>query len=862
MSAELVPRPIPDEVREKYRALFVRFSSNTGTLYDGRDPDTGRSVVIKAVTASAFASATDRQRARKELQKLKTLRHPHLANVVDFGESNDITWIVREFVYGETLNERLASRGRLSAAEIAALGVQLAAALGELHRAGMMHRDLRPGHVIIGLDGQSALIDAALTRHFTAPDGRVLSGSPGYISPEALLGRQVSFRSDLYALGAVLYEALAGVPPFLGIDPSRVVHLQLEADPEPLDGAVPSGLSRLIGTLLARDPRDRPFAASMIERQLTPFLGSEPAPPSDATSTLAQDNPEEFSQARSPGSDERTMITNPWSGSEGELRPAAPHAPSADPLSAPTPIIASREVTPPAPLQAHSVPINRPGPKATLLGLAPDPDDIAQWESSPRIRAVSGDVPVAPSYPGHSNPTFSAGSADSFAPLDYDDLSDTNQNEASRIFGVPDASADGSAVPPLPDELAQQVLSGQLLDKPSPLVQPWPAPPPGHPAPTTGNTPQPIFSPRQFPDHGSVQSQTPPTPPDYPAQAPFAPPPSQFPPSDDSQSVARTVAFTPGENPSPQSPGFTPQPQTPWVQPQQYPPGAWGPAPGQIPYGAPPPSEGGPYPIGQQTIAPPAPTPARSSRGPWLIVLSVVVLIAGITGWFFARHHRARTPETPPLAVAPLPARGTTPTAPESAPPTVPNTALSTLSGSDTPDAGVPTVPDVTVTPDAGVTTAPEVTATPDAGVPTEPDVTVTPDSPSETTVSERPTPRPERPRPAPLDLAPIDAAMRARDWARAKTLLQEALRRHRNDPRLHALLGDANDRLGDQRAALTEYRTATRLARRNTNYLHRRADLELATGNRTAAIATLHEIQRIRPDDRAAAGRLHSLGQ
>lgn len=848
MRADAAPRPLSDEVREKYRTGLVRFSSATGTLYEGRDPDTGRTVIVKAVDASAFTSPTDRQRVRRELQKLSQMRHPNLSNVLEFGEAGDVTWVAREFVSGETLHERIASRGRLSAPEVAWLGSRLSSALGELHKAGVLHRDLRPGHVILGADGNVALIDPAMPRSFTTPDGRLLGGTPGYIAPEVLLGKIISFRSDLYGLGAVLYEALAGVPPFLGIDPARVVHLQVEADPEPLDGAVPSGLSRLIGTLLSRDPRDRPFGAQMVERQLGPFMGSEPAPVSTTGSAEAAfDEAEGF--AVEPG--ERTVVTASWDDAVADSLPT-----TIGPALSQRTAAASAPAVPPSPPGMHLGPPTRGGPKATLLGVAPDPDDVARYEgSAPRVRAVSGNVPLP------ENSTEPEG-------LDYDDVLDTNQNEASRVFGVPDASADGSAVPPLPDAVAQQVLAGQMLHEPAQQSIPPPSWPNADPQ-RRGSAPRPVA--------GTVEGSLPPPAP-QPPPPPAAPPGMYGPPQGypqppegafDAPAIERTMAVDTNNPP----PGWGPQgpvqqPQWGIAPQQQPPPGAWGPQQGQVPYGAPPPSMGGAYPAGQPTMAPPAPTPAKSSRGPWVVVLVVVVLLAGVGGWFAAGRRRAQpAPEPPPRTMTVVPpaqpeATPTPPTTPTE--PAVPPEATADVTAVAEVDAGaLAATPDVTAVAEVDAGAPPVVAAEEDAGSPVaEPPPPPEPAPTPVATPTPTPVVRPSRPRPQPVDMAPIDAAMRARNWSQARTLLQEAVRRRGSDASLHARLGDANDRLGDQTAALNEYRTATRLDRRNTNYLHRRADLQLATGDRAGAIATLREIQRIRPDDRAAAGRLQSLGQ
>ncbi|MFO0624404.1 MAG: serine/threonine-protein kinase [Polyangiales bacterium] len=300
MTTEAAGGAAPQELAEKYGLTEARYTSATGSLYEGKDPGTGGVVIVKVMRERAFATPTDRQRVRRELQKLVQVRHPSLAPILEAGDIDDVTYVVRDFIAGETLGERITSRGRLSAKEAALIGGRVASALAELHRHGVLHRDLRPGHILLGSDGAIYVLDASVGRHFTSSEGRALTGTAGYVAPEAIQGKLVSFRSDLYALGAVLYESLAGVPPYMGLDPQRVLQMQCETDPEPLDSSVPAAMSKLVLNLLQRDARERPFSAQQLERQLEPFASpTSPAaavPPdyddSDAR-TVARPSPSE-----------------------------------------------------------------------------------------------------------------------------------------------------------------------------------------------------------------------------------------------------------------------------------------------------------------------------------------------------------------------------------------------------------------------------------------------------------------------------------------------------------------------------------------------------------------------------------------
>ena len=126
MTGDPAEIPLPDSLRAQYRVSFIRFQSPTAALFEGVDPQHGRTVLVKVMRPDPTASPADRQRVRRELQKLVQVRHPVLVPVLDLGEENDLTWIVRPFVVGETLAERIASRGRLSPVEAATLGLHLA----------------------------------------------------------------------------------------------------------------------------------------------------------------------------------------------------------------------------------------------------------------------------------------------------------------------------------------------------------------------------------------------------------------------------------------------------------------------------------------------------------------------------------------------------------------------------------------------------------------------------------------------------------------------------------------------------------------------------------------------------------------
>lgn len=799
MTGDPAEIPIPEALRTQYRVSFIRFQSPTAALFEGVDPEHGRTVLVKVMRPDPTASPADRQRVRRELQKLVQVRHPVLVPVLDLGEEAGLTWIIRPFVVGETLAERISARGRLSPDEAATLGLHLAAGLGELHRHGLLHRDLRPGHVLLGHDGGVYLIDAGLGRTLVAPDGRALVGCPGYAAPEAILGRLMSFRSDLYGLGAVLYEALSGMPPYMALDPRRMMQLQCEADPEPLDPSVPPALNRLVATLLARDPRERPMSAQVVERQLEPMVPSTPSVPPEGDIELG----------------ERTVMTDPADGLLGPVGPVyeAPSPafrvpPPSPAFRVPTPAPAFRAPTPAPVFQVQPPPgASGQGFKQTMMGLAPD---VPTGGAGDAARDDEG--AAAPSLPAEF--------------LDFDDVVDTNQNEASRMFGIPVAAhgSGGSAIPPLSPEApvaSEREPVGATMGPFARYGQAPAADPKSGPrmAPPFGDGPMAPVRPAS----GAHPLPSPPVPP----EPEFAPPASHTVAMD----APPPAVFA---NYGPQGPPMHGQPmqgQPPW---SPHGPGMGDPGPGPM----------------ESRPAPP------KSRTPALLLgLLGLVAIAGGGGYLAARARRAPRPISPPAVLADravTPEQAASQPSMPTAPPAEPDAGAQVAAVGALPSEAAPTAPVVPPTP------APVVVAAPVAP------------TPRPAPVARVGTPRPVNVRPVaaarsipavrPAATTPLTEAIRRQDWAGARRLLTDSLRARPNDAAAHAQLGYVLDRLGDSAGSLSQYRTATRLDRRNTRYLHRLADLQLATGDRAGAVATLQQILRINPAEPAARGRLDQL--
>jgi serine/threonine protein kinase len=189
-----------------------------GVVYRARDERLGREVAVKVLPAKALADPEARKRFRREAQALAKLNHPHIAAVFDFDTEGGVDFLVIELVEGMTLADLLA--GPMSERQVVDLGSQLATALEEAHERGVIHRDLKPGNIIVNAKGQAKVLDFGLAKllrpetESTATETKTVAGTLPYMAPEQLRGQMVDPRTDIYALGVILYEISTGRRPF------------------------------------------------------------------------------------------------------------------------------------------------------------------------------------------------------------------------------------------------------------------------------------------------------------------------------------------------------------------------------------------------------------------------------------------------------------------------------------------------------------------------------------------------------------------------------------------------------------------------------------------------------------------------
>ena len=256
----------------RYEVLASLGAGAMGEVYSAQDPELDRPVAIKVLTSSR-ATSLQLERFQREARAVARITHPHICTVYDVGQFDGVPFLVMELLEGETLAARL-EPGPLPLDRALGFAGQIAAALDAAHRKGVIHRDLKPSNVMLtaggvklldfglaklkDIEGEDALADSTESLLLTE-QGTVLGTVP-YMAPEQIEAREADARTDIFALGVILYEMASGRPPFEGRSPASVMAAILTHDPQPLSSArpdIPAGLERVVAKCLAKDPDER-----------------------------------------------------------------------------------------------------------------------------------------------------------------------------------------------------------------------------------------------------------------------------------------------------------------------------------------------------------------------------------------------------------------------------------------------------------------------------------------------------------------------------------------------------------------------------------------------------------------------------
>ncbi|MFC3503564.1 protein kinase [Micromonospora krabiensis] len=363
------------QLGNRYRLDERIASGGMGDVWRGTDQVLGRTVAVKSLLPALLDEPGFAERFRGEARTMATINHPGVVDVYDFGNDQQIAFLVMEYVEGDALSATLSRVGRLTPARTMALVAQAADALHAAHEKGIVHRDVKPGNLLVRPNGTLVLTDFGIARsdlvgQLTAA-GSVL-GTASYISPEQAMGSVASPASDVYALGVVAYQCLAGRRPFEGDNPLEIAMRHVQEAPRPLPADIPPQVRAVVERAMAKDPAARwPSAAALagVARQLKVALSQ---------------------QARAGGQ------TRPISGV-----PASPASPAAPGRAQVPP---AQQARPPA--AAHHQPANAARPTAVAPAQPHRPTAVAPAVAQPRPPAASagyprGAAPVPPAPTRH-----------------------------------------------------------------------------------------------------------------------------------------------------------------------------------------------------------------------------------------------------------------------------------------------------------------------------------------------------------------------------------------------------------------------------------------------------------------------------
>ena len=268
-----------------YRVTGKLGIGGMGLVYEAEDTRLGRRVALKVLSDDLAGDPEASRRLRREAQTIASLNHPHICTIYEIEEHEGALFIVMERVVGTNLKAHMA-RAPLTTAEIVRIALEVAAALQAAHAQGIVHRDIKPGNIMVGTDGQVKVLDFGLARRFVnepaAPglEGSTIIGRPmgtaNYMAPERILQMPLDPRSDLFSLGVVIYEMATGRLPFAGASPHETVTNVLDRDPVPLTTLAPDRpvpLERLVTRLLSKRAADRYASADALVDDLSDLKG-------------------------------------------------------------------------------------------------------------------------------------------------------------------------------------------------------------------------------------------------------------------------------------------------------------------------------------------------------------------------------------------------------------------------------------------------------------------------------------------------------------------------------------------------------------------------------------------------------------
>ena len=344
-----------------YRIVRELGHGGMGTVYEGLNLETDEPAAVKLLAAPLAREEGFRERFEAEIETLKKLNHPNIVRLFGFGQQDQHLFYAMELVHGNSLEQELQRGRRFDWREVTRIGIETCRALRHAHDRGVIHRDIKPGNLLMADDGHVKLSDFGIAQLFgntgLTSVGSVL-GTAEYMAPEQAEGRPVSPRADLYSMGAVLYALLARRPLFHAKSLPEILHKQRFETPDPVGNYapdVPAGLEQIIAQLLEKDPERRVPNPSVLARQL-----------------------EAMQRALSLEPDSEDAFTT---GTETDLAGSRGHR-------APAPSAAVSHRSSPGQLPPTRLSDDPPPEPSAILSPAPPPDDLPETKATAAFKEL------------------------------------------------------------------------------------------------------------------------------------------------------------------------------------------------------------------------------------------------------------------------------------------------------------------------------------------------------------------------------------------------------------------------------------------------------------------------------------------